>query len=97
MPKRAQRAKRWRFEEARARFSEVLERAHSEGPQTVAAGGKKSVVILPKDQFEKLTRKNGTHKPSIVETFLAMPRVPGFKIPERDKTDRVPKRPPFSD
>jgi prevent-host-death family protein len=97
MPKRAHKAKSWRFEDAKAKLSEVLERAYSDGPQLVAAGGKRSVVILPKEQYEKLTGKNGGQTPSIVETFLGMPRVPGFKIPQRDKTDRVPHKPPFSD
>ncbi len=85
--------RRWQLQEAKAKFSEVFDRAYSDGPQVVTRRNKKAVVILPEAEYAKLANKHHQHMPGIVETFLAMPKVPGFKIPERDKNDAIPSRP----
>ena len=88
-------ARRWQLQEAKAKFSEVFDRAYSDGPQVVTRRNKKAVVILPEEDYEKLTQKKDRRSPSLVEVFLAMPRVPGFKIPERDKNDMGREPPKF--
>ena len=37
----------WSLQEAKAKFSEVVRRAQSEGPQTVTVHGKPAVKIVP--------------------------------------------------
>jgi antitoxin Phd len=37
---------RWRLQDAKARFSEVVRRARSEGPQQVTVHGREEVVII---------------------------------------------------
>ncbi len=44
----------WKLEDAKARFSEVVRRAHLEGPQAVTVRGRPAVVILDADEFERL-------------------------------------------
>ena len=44
----------WRLEEAKARFSEVVRRARSEGPQRVTVRGRDAVVVIAADDFERL-------------------------------------------
>ena len=66
-----------------------------DGPQVVTRRNKESVVILQEDEYRKLKTKRAKQTPSIIETILAMPRVAGFKIPERDKNDLVPLNPPL--
>ena len=44
----------WRLEEAEARFSEVVRRARSEGPQHVSVRGRDAVVVVAADDFERL-------------------------------------------
>ncbi len=44
----------WPLREAKARFSEVVNRAHDEGPQRVTVHGKREVVIVTADEFRKL-------------------------------------------
>lgn len=47
-------ARKWKLEDAKARFSEVVRLAHSEGPQRVTVRGKDSVVIISADELERL-------------------------------------------
>ena len=44
----------WRLEEAKARFSEVVRRARSEGPQRVSVRGRDAVVVIAADTFDRL-------------------------------------------
>ncbi|WP_037087660.1 type II toxin-antitoxin system Phd/YefM family antitoxin [Neorhizobium vignae] len=55
----------WKLEDAKARFSEVVRRAHSEGPQRVTVRGRDSVVVISTEELERLTR--ATPKKSFVE------------------------------
>jgi prevent-host-death family protein len=44
----------WKLEDAKARFSEVVRRAHAEGPQAVTVRGRRAVVILDVADYERL-------------------------------------------
>jgi antitoxin Phd len=44
----------WKLEDAKARFSEVVRRARSEGPQRVTHRGTDAVVVLSADDFKQL-------------------------------------------
>ena len=46
----------WQLQEAKNRFSEVVDSACKKGPQTVTRRGKPAVVILSVPQYEKLLR-----------------------------------------
>jgi prevent-host-death family protein len=50
-----QKGNRWKLEDAKARFSEVVRRAHSDGPQHVTVRGQESVVIISVEELRKLT------------------------------------------
>ena len=45
---------RWRLQDAKARFSELVRLAHSEGPQHVTMHGRDSVVVVDADEFRRL-------------------------------------------
>lgn len=45
---------RWKLEDAKARFSELVRRANDEGPQTVTVRGREAVVVLSAEQYGKL-------------------------------------------
>ena len=47
----------WQLQTAKARFSELFRRARSEGPQYVTRQGKEAVVVLPAEEFERLTER----------------------------------------
>ena len=44
----------WKLEDAKARFSELVRRAHNEGPQAVTVRGRRAVVIVDADDYERL-------------------------------------------
>ncbi|MBV9512306.1 MAG: type II toxin-antitoxin system Phd/YefM family antitoxin [Caulobacteraceae bacterium] len=44
----------WKLEDAKARFSEVVRRAHVEGPQAVTVRGRRAVVVIDADDYERL-------------------------------------------
>ncbi|MDP1631506.1 MAG: type II toxin-antitoxin system Phd/YefM family antitoxin [Caulobacter sp.] len=44
----------WKLEDAKARFSEVVRRARSEGPQRVTVRGEPAVVVIDAAELERL-------------------------------------------
>ena len=55
----------WRLEEAKARFSEVVRRARSEGPQHVSVRGRDAVVVVAADDFERLLPPTASRLPFV--------------------------------
>ena len=49
------RSGRWALQQAKARFSELVRRAHTHGPQHVTVHGRDSVVVLSEDEYTRLT------------------------------------------
>lgn len=47
-------AARWRLQDAKARFSELVRRVRSEGPQLVTVHGRDEVVVISVDEFHRL-------------------------------------------
>ena len=45
---------RWRLQDAKARFSELVRLAHSDGPQHVTLHGRDAVVVIDADEFQRL-------------------------------------------
>ncbi len=45
---------RWLLQDAKARFSELVRRARSEGPQHVTVHGRDEVVVVAADEFRRL-------------------------------------------
>jgi prevent-host-death family protein len=57
-PKRRLRARRppghWLLQDAKARFSELVRRVRSEGPQHVTVHGRDEVVVIAAEEFRRL-------------------------------------------
>jgi prevent-host-death family protein len=67
----------WAVAEAKARFSEVIDRALADGPQTITRKGRKAVVVVSTDEWERKTRRKG----NLAEFLAASPlRGSGLKI-----------------
>jgi len=45
---------RWLLKDAKARFSELVRRVRSEGPQHVTVSGRDEVVVVAADEFRRL-------------------------------------------
>lgn len=72
----------WQLQEAKNRFSEVVNKALSEGPQTVTRHGEEVVVVLSKAEYNRL-RKSQT---SLVDFFRQSPLVGAQLDFERDQS-----------
>ena len=44
----------WLLQDAKARFSELIRRVHSEGPQHVTVHGREAVVVIAAEDFRAL-------------------------------------------
>lgn len=45
---------RWALQDAKARFSELVRKVHSDGPQHVTVHGRDEVVVISSDEFRRL-------------------------------------------
>ncbi len=54
---------RWKLEDAKARFSEVVRLAGTKGPQLVTIRGKEAAVILAPEEYEQLLPKPKGRQP----------------------------------
>ena len=59
----------WTVAEAKAKFSEVIERARAGGPQTITRNGRNAVVVVAAEEWERKTKRNG----NLAEFFAASP------------------------
>jgi prevent-host-death family protein len=77
----AEPAATWSVADAKARLSEVIDRALSDGPQTITRKGRRAVIVVSAEEWERKTRRRG----NLAEFFAASPlRGSGLEI-ERTK------------
>jgi antitoxin Phd len=70
----------WQVQDAKTQLSEVIERARTEGPQTITRHGKERAVVLSIEDYRLLT----AHRPDFKSYLLEGPKVDDFII-ERDR------------
>ncbi len=72
----------WQVQEAKARFGEVIDRALTEGPQTVTRHGKPVVQVVAIDDRKAAPKNDG-----FVEFLLRMPKAGpnGLELPRRTR------------
>ena len=73
----AEPAATWSVADAKARLSEVIDRALSDGPQTITRKGRRAVVVVSAEEWERKARRRG----NLAEFFAASPlRDSGLEI-----------------
>ena len=72
----------WPVQDAKARFSELLETSLAEGPQIVTKRGVETAVVIPIDQWRRLV---GRAKPNLKELLLAPDARTETLVPPRRK------------
>jgi prevent-host-death family protein len=71
------RTREWTVAEAKAKFSKVIEKAKSDGPQAITRNGRKAVVVVSSEEWERKTKRKG----NLAEFFASSPlRNSGVKI-----------------
>lgn len=61
-------SKVWQVQDAKARFSELLEASIKEGPQVVTKRGVEAAVLVPIEQWRRLEKMT---KPNLKDLLLA--------------------------
>jgi antitoxin Phd len=59
----------WQLQQAKAKFSQLVQKAIDEGPQTVTRHGKGAVVVLSIKEYAKLRER----EPSLKEVLMSGP------------------------
>ncbi len=59
----------WTVAEAKARLSEVLDQALSQGPQTITRSGRRTAMVVSCEEWERKTKRAG----NLAEFFAASP------------------------
>jgi prevent-host-death family protein len=81
------RKRSWSVQDAKNRFSEVVEAARR-SPQTVTKHGKPAVVVVDVIEYERLQQLERVHAPSFADMLLAIPQddseFPRSKVRARD-------------
>ena len=80
----------WNIQDAKARFSELVNRARKEGPQVVAKRGEEAVVVLDVKDYRNLIRRKG--KEDLASFFKNSPLAkipPEFLERDRDEGRKV--------
>lgn len=73
----------WSLQDAKNRFSAVVDAAVAGEPQLVTRHGKPAVVVVNAETFERLHRQGRAEAPSFAEVLLAMPQDDGsFERPD---------------
>jgi prevent-host-death family protein len=81
-------ADNWTVAEAKARFSELIEQARSEGPQTITKHGRTAAVVVSAEEWERKSKRKG----NLAEFFAVSPlRGSGIEIERRKDRPRKVK------
>lgn len=75
----------WPVQDAKAKFSELLETCIANGPQIVTRRGKQEAVLVPIGEWEKL---NASSRPSIKDVLLGPGPRFDMEIPPRGQRKR---------
>jgi prevent-host-death family protein len=77
----------WTVLEAKANFSEFLDRARSRGPQTITCNGKHAAVIVSAEEWERKSRRVGN-----LAEFCLPPRLCEIPICNWNECTTLPDR-----
>lgn len=81
--------KSWPVQDAKARFSEMLETCLKEGPQLVTKRGADAAVLVPVKDWQRLMR---AAKPTLKELLLVDCAQGELNVPERgERRRRAPR------
>ena len=82
----------WQVQEAKQRFSELVRRTLEEGPQVVTKHGEEVVVVVPAEEFRRMSGE----KPDFKEYLMSAPEGLEHIISERPPND-LPREVDLSD
>ena len=63
----------WQLQEAKQRFSELVRRAEREGPQVVTRHGEEVVVVVPAEEYRRMSERDGEKEMDFKEFLMSAP------------------------
>jgi prevent-host-death family protein len=79
--------KNWPVQDAKARFSELLETCLREGPQMVTKRGAETAVLVPAEDWRRMRQ---SVQPTLKQLLMAEEARAEFALPTRGKHRRRP-------
>jgi prevent-host-death family protein len=76
----------WTVAEAKAKLSEVIDKAQSDGPQTITRNGRTTAVVVAAEEWERKTKRAGT-----LADFFASSPLRGSRVRVRRLRGRLRK------
>ncbi len=77
----------WQVQDAKARFSELLDASLRDGPQVVTRRGVEAAVLVPIEEWRRLTQ---AARPTLKQLLLSPEGRLEFAVPARGKLRRRP-------
>ena len=74
----------WAVAKAKAKLSAVIDRALAEGPQTITKNGRKAVVVVAADEWERKSKRKGN-----LAEFLAASPLRGVRLRLKRSRDKA--------
>ena len=78
----------WPVQDAKARFSELLDASLRDGPQVVTRRGVEEAVLVPIKEWRLLTQ---SARPTLKQLLLSPESRFAIEVPERGKSRRRPR------
>jgi prevent-host-death family protein len=78
----------WQLQDAKNRFSELVQRTRKEGPQVVTLRGERAAVVLSAESFDELT----AHRPGLADHLLSGPAWPDDLVETVNARAKTPSR-----
>ncbi|HTT83035.1 MAG TPA: type II toxin-antitoxin system Phd/YefM family antitoxin [Rhizomicrobium sp.] len=83
-------AKTWPVQDAKARFSELLETCLKHGPQIVTKRGAEAAVLVPAEEWHRLKER---FRPTLKDLLLSDEARFDFPLPKRGRLRRRAPKP----
>ena len=74
----------WKVQDAKTHFSEVIDQARTDGPQTITRHGTERAVVLSIEDYRALV----AHRPDFKAFLLGGPKIDDFVVTRDDDTGR---------
>jgi antitoxin Phd len=83
----------WQLQKAKTHFSEVIEDAHTKGPQIITRHGTERAVVMSIEEYRDLTVRKDRDSPNFIEFLLGGPKLAEgdnfFEIMDQIQKDRA--------
>lgn len=73
----------WKLQDAKSKFSQLIQDAVKKGPQFITRHGKETAVIISLKEYHRLTGKN----PDFKDFLLSAPKINGGLKIQRDRSE----------